>query len=1083
MNLQIISAGAGSGKTYRLTQEMVRLLGEGVRANGIIATTFTKKAAAELQERVRVRLLEEGMNDQADALANALIGTVHGLGVKLLQRFAFEAGVAPDVSIIADEDQQLLFNRSLATVLTSERVEKMELLCDRLGLNKMDYFDWRKEVRMVTDIARANDFSAAQLAKSKEQSFTSFMELLQSDQECTISNWEQELSTYLKSTIARLEHNEDSTKKTSTAKSWLRSVLRSLELRGNLLWHEWAKLSKLDVGAKSKDDVEELVSFASTHHLHPDFQKDIQHFIDHLFEIAQAAIEEYDAYKKQRGLIDYTDMEVLVCQLLDNPMVKQVLQSEIDLLMVDEFQDTSPIQLEIFLKLSRLANHSVWVGDPKQSIYGFRGAAPELMQAIIEKVGGIRPEDIQKYSWRSREEIVMATNAIFCKAFSSLPTEQVALEPKRKKAGGPDSMLEMAEPIEMRTALHHWHFKHSDGAKRPPGKPWMENCIAYTLRELLDSGVAILPKGSKKSRNAHPGDVAILCRSNAECQTVAEALHRAGLKAAISTSGLLHTAEAKLILACLKYLINQYDSLSVAEILLLASGKDIEAIIEDRLKSAAEKNVQPEDLTEWGATDDFIKSLNELRDRAIELSSAEMLDLMLEELDLRRIIVAWGKDQQRLDNVEVLRKMALQYEDACNRLHTAASTGGFLLWLSDQEQSGNDAQSSGESPDAVNVLTYHKSKGLEWPVVICHSLEGRLRASVWGVDILSESREVDLDNVLANRWMRYWVNPYANQIRRTYLENRLEESEAQSRAREQARQEEARLLYVGITRARDYLIFPSRTVPTRWLNRVWHEGEEEFPTLNPDSEESPWEWNGYYLPVRTGVFTYDRDFDAAPSSKEAVHYFENKRQEGDFAAYHIDAGQINKVLKSHLKPGDMLSYGGHAELPEGVDQYQWAKAIKAFYIAFHTTYSSEDQLNMAEGFIRRYALAPARAAEMVRAANEWHQFLSRQFRHRQCYRKYPVRLLENGQLFSTVIDWVLEEGDQLVIIQNSGFSGTEQSGQTRRALSELGGWSHYSRIAAMKALGKSQCRVFIHFVITGRLIELVEQNQQLRLSL
>ncbi|WP_353480205.1 UvrD-helicase domain-containing protein, partial [Haliscomenobacter sp.] len=72
MNIKIISAGAGSGKTYRLTQEMVRLMREGVRAGGIIATTFTKKAAAELQERVRVKLLSEGLTEQAEDLTNAL---------------------------------------------------------------------------------------------------------------------------------------------------------------------------------------------------------------------------------------------------------------------------------------------------------------------------------------------------------------------------------------------------------------------------------------------------------------------------------------------------------------------------------------------------------------------------------------------------------------------------------------------------------------------------------------------------------------------------------------------------------------------------------------------------------------------------------------------------------------------------------------------------------------------------------------------------------------------------------------------------------------------------------------------------
>jgi ATP-dependent helicase/nuclease subunit A len=80
MNITLLSAGAGSGKTFRLTGEMTQLLKGQVRASGIIATTFTKKAAAELQERVRVRLLEEGMTDAANDLGAAMIGTVHSWG-------------------------------------------------------------------------------------------------------------------------------------------------------------------------------------------------------------------------------------------------------------------------------------------------------------------------------------------------------------------------------------------------------------------------------------------------------------------------------------------------------------------------------------------------------------------------------------------------------------------------------------------------------------------------------------------------------------------------------------------------------------------------------------------------------------------------------------------------------------------------------------------------------------------------------------------------------------------------------------------------------------------------------------------
>ncbi|MCB9263931.1 MAG: UvrD-helicase domain-containing protein [Lewinellaceae bacterium] len=1062
MNLRIISAGAGSGKTYRLTSEMVALLSEGVRASGIIATTFTNKAAAELQERVRVRLLEEGLSEQADQLTNALIGTVHGLGVKLLQRFAFEAGVSPEASIIADEDQQILFNLSLSTVLTSERVEKMEYLSDRLGLNKRERYDWRREVKKVTDIARANGFSTEGLHQSRQRSFESFREFIgRPDDSRPEGFFEHRLDQLLGETIARLNNNADETKKTREAVNTLKAFQRTLGLRRHLYWHEWAKISKLDVGAKSRDDAADLLEFAASHHRHPDFQEDIREFIDSIFTITDAAIQEYDSYKKKRGLIDYTDMEVLVNRLLDSPAVSAVLAQELDLLMVDEFQDTSPIQLEIFLKLSKLAKYSVWVGDPKQSIYGFRGAAPELMQAIIRKVGGVKPDDIQEFSWRSRAGIVNAVNAIFTRAFPDIPAEQVALKAKRTEG-----------PPELQSPLMHWHFRY-DGEGRLPGRPWMENCIADALRQVLERRIHVIPKGASTPRPAVPGDVAILCRSNAECQLVAEALHRAGLRAAISRSGLLATAEARLILACMKYILNQYDSLSVAEILLLASGQDIEEIIESRLDYLEETDNGKNRNGQWAGDDAFILALDRLREQTIELSSAEILNLLLEELELRRIIASWGNQQQRLDNVEVMRKLALQYEEACNRLHSAASLGGFLLWLADLENNDADMQGSGEGPGAVNVLTYHKSKGLEWPIVICHSLEGNLRAEVWGVDIIQESEEVDLNNVLGNRWLRYWVNPYADQIRNTYLDEQLSESEPDRRAREKALQEEARLLYVGITRARDYLIIPSRARSTKWLNRVWNEGEEDHPTLSPDSHESPWEWNGEYLRIETEVFHFPRDFAQAEPRKEEIRFLAERAGRQQYELYDIDAAKEAFSEEMSARIGDILHYNNPLKLKEGIDQYTAAKGIKAFLTGDHHTYPAPERIKMAEGFIRRYEMEDTPPNALVLLGDSWDAFLNRQFDIRKAYRKYPIRYFHHGRLFTNVIDLLLDSPKGLIVIQNSGFAGGEPAKMKHRALQNLGSWCYLSGSAVKEVFGREEVRTFVHFVMSGTLVEVV----------
>ncbi len=1068
-HLKIISAGAGSGKTYRLTSEMVELLQQGVRANGIIATTFTTKAAAELQERVRVRLLEAGMTRQADDLTNALIGTVHGMGVKLLQRFAFEAGVSPEVEIIADEDQQVLFNQSLAMVLTEERVEAMEHLCDRLGLNKNEYFDWRHDLKFLTDVARANDFSLEVLEKSKIQSFESFQQFLEKPSEKSEEYFQKELKSLLDKTIESLENNGDSTKKTADVAALLRNFRRELDLRGELYWHQWAKISKIDVGIKSKADVEELKVFAGASDTHPAFQKDIQDFIYLLFNIAIESLQEYDAYKKRRGLIDYTDMEVLVKRLLEHEAVQEVLREELDLLMVDEFQDTSPIQLEIFLKLSKLAKYSVWVGDPKQSIYGFRGAEPRLMQAIIDYHGGIKLENIQKHSWRSREDLVNISNAIFTKTFNDLPVEQVALEPKR---------LKVDEPIELNDALLHWHFIY-DGDGRQPGKPWMENCIAQSLKQVLDRGIRVLPKGEKVHRNAQPGDVAILCRSNAECLAIAEALHRAGLRAAISRNGLLNTAEAKLIFACLKYVLNQHDSLSIAEILLLASGKDIEEIIEDRL-AFLEKIEQQSTHSKWAEDDAIIQQINTLRIQAADLSSSEILNLLLEELDLRRTIASWGNVQQRLDNVDVLRKLTLQYEEACNRLHTAASLGGFLLWLSDLENNKKDLQGSGESADAVNVMTYHKSKGLEWPIVICHSLEGSLRADVWGIDIIPETENIDLNNVLGNRWLRYWVNPYNDQYRGTPLAERIEASEVKAAKTAQALQEEARLLYVGLTRARDYLVFPTTPKPTQWLNRVWHEGNSDYPTLDHQSYETPWMWHNQVLTKQTEVFPYPKDFPQAEIKEHDILFIENRAGKKKYLTYAIDPDKEYFSDEMTVHTGSVYNYASPIALAEDADRYQVAKMIKACLIGFYNTYSIEDQLLMLEAFVKRYQLD-----EMLKTSDLHAQMLSffkeldKQFVINKLHRKYPVRYFHNGRLFERILDFVIDTNRGFIIIQNSGFAG--DASKFRNKALELGSFFYLSKLAVETIFQVTNVRTFAHFVLQGALLEVEIQKLQKKL--
>ena len=134
------------------------------------------------------------------------------------------------------------------------------------------------------------------------------------------------------------------------------------------------------------------------------------------------------------GAIDFVDQEVLALELLTRPELVERLRGEIDLVLVDEFQDTSPLQLAIFLALAELAPRSVWVGDQKQSIFGFRGTDPALMDAAIDAIlGGDEPETLTT-SYRSRRQLVALTSDVFVEPFGSRSIPRIARANRRQRS-------------------------------------------------------------------------------------------------------------------------------------------------------------------------------------------------------------------------------------------------------------------------------------------------------------------------------------------------------------------------------------------------------------------------------------------------------------------------------------------------------------------------------------------------------------------------------------------------------------------------------------------------------------------------
>ena len=160
-NITFISAGAGSGKTHRLTELLhSEMTAGGIRPSGVLATTFTKKAATELRERVREHLLKQGSFGLANAMGQARIGTVNSVCGQLIARFAFEAGMSTEQQVLEEVQASILLGRAIDAVLDGPAMGELLSLVRRLGLEE----DWKDALQSLVNQIRSNDIPLARVA-------------------------------------------------------------------------------------------------------------------------------------------------------------------------------------------------------------------------------------------------------------------------------------------------------------------------------------------------------------------------------------------------------------------------------------------------------------------------------------------------------------------------------------------------------------------------------------------------------------------------------------------------------------------------------------------------------------------------------------------------------------------------------------------------------------------------------------------------------------------------------------------------------------------------------------------------------
>ncbi len=857
--LTFITASAGTGKTYQLVRTVREAVAGGTtRPEGIIATTFTRAAAEEMRERLSLAFHGEGLHDEAGRLErDALISTVHGVCFRLLTRFAFEAGISPDIRVLDESEAKLLLDRSIEEVVDEKTLQELYALAERLGQrNQMTWeLRWRGQVKEIVEAARSNDIDPDDLPGMGAASWDEMREVLG---EAIGADLDRALLEEIESFLAE---SEGATQNNTAKYRSLLEAFRSRMMSRAFRWSNWERLVHPDPGKDFRQRANRIASVAERVGTHPRLQKDLKRYLTLLFQLARDAGAHFAELKAGRGAVDYPDMEKACLDLLrGSGKVRDILSGEVELLLVDEFQDTSPIQLALLTELGGLADRVVWVGDVKQSIYGFSGADPSLgFQAVR---GAARKETLD-VSRRSVPDLVTLTNHLFAPAFRDaigLAEEETRVSAHRCAREGTEPALEVAD---ITTGE-----QQKNGKTRPLSSTRRSAVVAEVVSNLLRRGGQPVTEKSTitetdrigESRALSPRDIAVLVRRNQTAGQVARQLRARGLDVSLTGSGLLATPEANFALSCLRRWIDPSDSLAAAEIVSFERLHEVEDWLEDRLRHVAERE-ESEFADPWvPESSPALKSLHEAsRDDDLRdfRSPLETFDRALAAAGAARIVSRWGPGEtraaQRLANLEQLHVMIEEYEDRAAAFGVPVTLNGLFGWLDDMGAAGEDKLPSMRSGDAVTVSTYHGAKGLEWPLVILGDLDAGLEPRLYSLRVLASSgrEEVDYADPLAGRELRLWIHPFGGRWGKSVphpLVAGLENSTTGKAALEDERCEALRLLYVGFTRARDRLVLLHAPAGgTAWLDilaagageAIRGESGAEFPVAAQRSSHVP----------------------------------------------------------------------------------------------------------------------------------------------------------------------------------------------------------------------------------------------------
>jgi len=1045
--INTVVASAGAGKTTRIVRDIAHEV-ESREPEEIVATTFTVKAADELIERSRAHLFKSSKAEQAARLLGARFGTVNSICGQIVGEHALELGRSPRAEVIPEDGVSRLFAIAADTAI-ERHAPALNALAEAMGFFEpkraadAERSDWRSTVRRLIELARANGLGAAGLAQSADRSVESFLALLPKPMP-SANALDRALADAVATALPTFPPVLGNDGK--AALNLLRPIHTAAQRGDRLSWPDWARLSKVKCAKKDGqaliDALDAVCRAAACHPQHPRLRADCEAFIRTLFTCAAEALDAYQRYKSERGLMDFIDQEALALDVLRDPAMAERLGERISRVFVDEFQDSSPLQIAIFTAMADLVSASTWVGDPKQAIYGFRNADSALTQAAFDGVAATstEPQEVLATSYRSREGIIDFVNEAFGPAFTAmgLPAAEHGFTGTARKEAG---------------------FAHS-----PFAVWWLEGkldlqyaALAAGIRDAL-AGSEDWPVHDKATDTVRPlkaGDIAVLCRSHADILRVAASLSELGVKVAVERDGLTRTPHIEFVLAAFRYVADPTDRMALAELVRFFSDDPVsdlwlQAVSADDQDAALQAAVP------------ISNALHALRKSMLSLTPADLVDAVIVMPQMLRRIESWGDVATRLDDLEALRGFARAYEASCASSGAPATPSGLVLALAANEPRRPKSMQA----DAVKVMTYHGAKGLEWPLVVLTGLNREPKARLFE-PVAEAGAGLDWRDPLADRWIRFWPWPYASQSKDVGLDEAALTSPLGQQAALRARQEETRLLYVGVTRARDYVIFaPPAKGELKWLQVLDSAapGHVALPSgANNVLTAGAATWSARVSPLAVD--------DAPIALPVRPAYVRLTRQIRDRPGLHrrpsSETGPDTFVVVEKVQLGPRLPLLGTP------DMASLGEAVHAIFAADAADRSHEERLAKAAGILERWSVHQVQPRDVLDACDRLQRHLCALWPGVRLHRETPIVARLGDQLVSGRIDLLAEHDAGFAVIDHKSFPGPRDTWDTRATGygPQLGLYAE----ALHAADGRPCDALYVHMPIVGALLRVARR--------